>query len=435
MEWLESERCRHWDLARSLGIPATIPLREHVAATFTETSATYEQRERQVNPLAAPLSRAWAEIRSVEAKRGASPAVPAVLHEHYGNRCDMWVAGLVTPKEGTPGERAAQIASWLTWQIARDYISSVPALDTANAERAESLVDGLLELVERDDVLFVTAVPVAGLRLSAPSMDHEGVVIRPLTSEEITGLEAGSIGDYDRPAPLLAGQSVLVSVTTFRFERCLLAIKAACPKTKQPGSRRASAVVLAFQLLGFDLRGRGDAVTYTEPGPPLWGGGTTLRLADSGAGVRDFGAPDLKAVVELSDLIPKSVLDGPFTRPGIALHRFGSATCESSPGDAIIDFVTALEALLLSGQAELSFRLALYGSRYLTTDPTERRQVFDQLKSLYNLRSGLVHGQVADAGRIREHRTIARDLTGRLLVKALREGWPTPRQLEDLALS
>ena len=48
----------------------------------------------------------------------------------------------------------------------------------------------------------------------------------------------------------------------------------------------------------------------------------------------------------------------------------------------------------------------------------------------------LVHGtaRLRDAG-YDSFRQLARDLTSRLLVKALRERWPTPQQLDELVLT
>ncbi len=180
---------------------------------------------------------------------------------------------------------------------------------------------------------------------------------------------------------------------------------------------------------------RGEAATYTEPGPSLSDGGRTIRLP-SGGGTRDFTVADLRSVVELAALLPETASTGPESAKAIALHRFGTALREALPADAIIDFVTALEALLLRDDKELSYKLALRGARYVASDATERRQVFRDLRDLYNTRSGLLHGaaKLHDSG-YESLRQRARQLTSRLLVKALREGWPTPGQLDDLVLA
>jgi hypothetical protein len=191
--------------------------------------------------------------------------------------------------------------------------------------------------------------------------------------------------------------------------------------------------LLALQLLGFQPCGRGFATTYTEP-VVLWSGGQGFRLPENGE-TRDCHEKDIASAVELGKLIPEEVFTGPRRRAHVALHRFMLGAAEEQPADALIDYMIALEALLLPGQNELSFRLALYGAYYLGGTQAERRETFERLKTAYALRSTLVHGAgAADPQEIRRSRDDTRDLSQRMLSKALREGWPTDTQLRDLVL-
>jgi hypothetical protein len=320
------------------------------------------------------------------------------------------------------------------------YLSRLEALNKPDGQLAGLVIDGLLQLIEFDDVLFVTALPIAGLRTNADKLEFEGVTLRRLTNKEIGSLieDIGSICEPARPWRRSMNWSITMPWFKLHNERHMLIVKKRCSKTARLGSHRGPAVVLALQLLGFEPRGTGRAASYTEPGPSLWSGGLVISLADYGEGIRDFTEADLEDAVQLARQVPDEVFTGPKIPRGIALHRFRSAVCEPSPVDALIDYTIALEALLLPGmKEEASFRLALYGARYLEADLAERQQVFKELRTLYKTRSGFVHGTepLTDVEKFEALRKTARDLSGRLLVKALRQGWPTMEQFKHLALS
>ena len=64
----------------------------------------------------------------------------------------------------------------------------------------------------------------------------------------------------------------------------------------------------------------------------------------------------------------------------------------------MIDISIALEALLLSGigneeeRGNISYRFALHGARLPASDLVKRKQLFRKLKSVYSVRSKIVHG-------------------------------------------
>ena len=79
------------------------------------------------------------------------------------------------------------------------------------------------------------------------------------------------------------------------------------------------------------------------------------------------------------------------------MHRFTLGCGRVDQADRLIDFVVALEALLLPYDKEarnsnLSYRFSLHGAFFLAEAPLERRTVFEGLKKLYDTRSRLVHG-------------------------------------------
>lgn len=357
---------------------------------------------------------------------------PPILHEVYGIRCR--VSSIDFSNHGlTESDIARHTASELLSRAGRMYVACLKSLDEPDRELAERLSNGLIALVEGDDISLVTACPVGGLRLAADSLEADGITVRRLT-----GAELGRIGSF-MDDELITEQPLRGFRADITMERCAIIVRTKSPKLQQPSGNRADAFILALQLLGFEISGAGDAATYTEPGPTLLHGGRKIQLQENATEVRDFSVADLREAIELSDLILKEHFAHPTSGSGsVALHRFASAVCERHAADAVIDFVTALEALLLTDNGELSFRLALFGTRFLEVEASQRQKVFNELRQLYAVRSKLVHGdkkQWNDPAELPATRTLARSYCARMLVKALREGWPTSDSLRALALA
>ena len=443
LEWLELERVRYLRLAESLGLPPSTPVSERVASYVTETSMQCTARERHVSTFGAWGTEAGSILHLAD-RQESSLRPPSVLHDYYGDRCRVWtttVYGIARTLGVTEGDLPGPKDGPPVWLVALDlllrsrnaYLSELDSLVTPMTKAAADTVDGLLALMEGDRVWFVTTLAVGGLRVEGDGVEFGDVLVRPLTNEELGRLTA----PFDLDALTHPGVPPIARRTfEVTLERCLLLVRTRCPKTQQPQSQRAKSVVLALQLLGFELCGGGEAATYTEPGPSLMNGGQFIKLAERSKVVRSLSTAELRDAVELASLLPEDAFRGAEPK-SIALHRFGTAAAENAPADAIIDFVTALEALLVRDRQELSFRLAVRGARYLGVGAADRRTIFHQLRDLYGVRSGLVHGAAgtSDVGKLEAHRDVARDVTGRLLVKALGEGWPTDEQLLDIVLS
>ena len=124
----------------------------------------------------------------------------------------------------------------------------------------------------------------------------------------------------------------------------------------------------------------------------------------------------------------------------LALHRFYLGNGRINAVDAVLDFVIALESLLLpydedARHAELGYRFRLHGARYLARTRSERREISRQLASLYGLRSRLVHGSgYPAAAEIESGRASAETFGRQGLMRAVREGFPTDANFRDLIL-
>lgn len=91
---------------------------------------------------------------------------------------------------------------------------------------------------------------------------------------------------------------------------------------------------------------------------------------------------------------------------------------------------------LLSVDAELSRRLALYTALLLDGSPDEKADYFDKVKKAYTVRSRAVHGAGLKKPKLEEgYRTAGRILIG-LLAKCVELGRvPSPSELDHLAVS
>jgi hypothetical protein len=78
----------------------------------------------------------------------------------------------------------------------------------------------------------------------------------------------------------------------------------------------------------------------------------------------------------------------------VALRRFNFAYERERPEDKLIDYMIALEALLLGDQQELKYKLAMRGAALLGNSPDERKRIYDELGEAYNQRSKTVHGDI-----------------------------------------
>jgi hypothetical protein len=218
-------------------------------------------------------------------------------------------------------------------------------------------------------------------------------------------------------------------------ERWMLEVRTLHPKTEQPMTRKeAHRLILALQLLGFELHGKGRIGEQTRPNFSGATFGVPVRLPSRGS-TKTCSEDTLKAALELSRKIPEEAIIQPKKPQHVALHRFLLGAADESRADAIIDFVIALEGFLLSGikGEELRLRFSLYGSRFLSFDTAERKTLFLALRDMYDLRSKLVHGnEMPTSVELENGVKTARHLAERILTNGLQNHWPSPNELSEL---
>ncbi len=85
-----------------------------------------------------------------------------------------------------------------------------------------------------------------------------------------------------------------------------------------------------------------------------------------------------------------------------------------------VTLVTCLEALFCTGVSEIAFQLASRIAWFLSPDDVHKRtEIFEKVKSLYDLRSRIVHGEKYSVNKIEESQQDIVDLARRVLLKIL----------------
>jgi len=107
-------------------------------------------------------------------------------------------------------------------------------------------------------------------------------------------------------------------------------------------------------------------------------------------GTYSLASNEVKRLADLYSVV--KALDGPqFRRLKVAVLRF-DFSYDSALAYSPIDLMTALEALYLDNEPELTYKLAIRASYLLGDKPERRNDIFSTLKAAYYVRSKLVHG-------------------------------------------
>lgn len=319
-------------------------------------------------------------------------------------------------------------------RLALTYLIGLRTLEVADPEAVMHLADELDELIEQQTIRHTRQLAIEGIVVSSP-IEHRDVKLRPLTPAE-RGQYWLSRGEQqlNPPVPqtdfvvpheaIVITPSVLLEATTARKRSELV-----------DQSTLLNRIALAFYLRGFDIASTGVAVGFDRPMWATLGQAHGRALVDEKPilGVKPLSLAEFQGLVDLAYKMP-DFGPGEASNREVALYRalrgLGMHWAESG----FLDYVIALEAALLPGvSTELSYRFALYGALFLKD---ERNPVvtFDQLKNIYDVRSGLVHGSKVDFKK-RERATMdVPDIVKAVIYKAVAQGWPDRQQLNRSAL-
>jgi len=127
----------------------------------------------------------------------------------------------------------------------------------------------------------------------------------------------------------------------------------------------------------------------------------------------------------------------------LSLRRVCLGMSKADPGDAVIDYTVALEALFLQSAdvTEARRRFALHGAVYTARSAADRRRAYDDLAEIYGARSTLVHGVSPKESRAKKLparlpavRNRAAAISRIALRRALKFGWPKEADFTDALL-
>jgi hypothetical protein len=315
------------------------------------------------------------------------------------------------------------ILGWLT----EKYLCELDDPRCAVPEAANAVVDQVGRYL-RSEITKVAFLPLTGLVPATERVQVGYVTLRLLTESERTRLA--------EPMPDLLNLRLPPPMRRTQMGDHTAAIEIRMPiSLPADPENEAARVLLAFQLLGFTPATSDWIQTWEDPGPGLGVMWRPSLLPDNGQ-EKTVTATEVAEAVALSSLIPTGAVNSPKTVRDVALHRFSLGCSRQAFADRHIDFVIALEAVLLQGQKdELAFRFRTFGALFLSKPGESRREVAAQLKQLYEIRSSLVHGS-----KFPQHSVVVdaaprlRDLTAQALVKCLSQGWPTSQTFADQIL-
>lgn len=432
--WLESERAAMIALWESRGLSPTLERESPLGYREYSESENSCQVNVRFEPHKVVVSRAATPT-------GASPTF-AWAHRPPVRELAKWLNVPVANASDDEVDRLLESSSGdFVRRLCGDYLSSLADPTHGDLAAARRLVADYLEFLTGGSLTEVSCLVLAGLTPPASPVEAPAghVVLRALTAEEL--------GEFHHPRWLsddLTSRTVLpAALLAFKsfsmpMEGCLLTLRDSRPRGSQArNSSRLERTVLALQLLGFHPSGRGLWSQWIEPGPRSGHSPLPLELPTYPVGPEvDLASEDLVRACELATRVPERTFDRPKSRAELSLRRFVIAASQDDDSEAVIDYIIALEGLLLPGaQAELSFRFSLNGAHFIAEVSSERLETFRQLQALYQLRSKLVHGAGGlDDDERKQWRRTARSLARRGLLKAVESGWPTSEWFVEASL-
>lgn len=338
-----------------------------------------------------------------------------------------------SPWPDVSGTRAI-IASYLS-PLATHYLRSLPDPAVGNPELVKRLTCDLEELIAREIPAHSRQLAVSRI-LPEHAYAHRDVELRPLSP-----LERGAFLDLKgslRPFRPVPHSDLIVPATLSHVvPSALLTVTARTSHEPQEAAvDLLSRVALAFFLHGYELSSNGIMAGFDHPAWTIPGSSSQPFLISAKASTIDVpvSVDEFVAIVDLAYKTPSFRAES--SHQEVALSRLLRGCGLHWRESPFLDFAIALEAALLGGTdstSELAYKFSLYGALFLR-DALDPREAFEQLRTIYRVRSKLVHG-----GRIKDTERAkalagAPELASALIRRALESGWPEPTELDAVAL-
>lgn len=310
------------------------------------------------------------------------------------------------------------------------YLILLKRLDRGEPILAKRLIFDFEEFCDSDEINNLKQFTVTGLKPSA-RYSYRGVTIRALSREErgafyVARNNQGTMHEFDMEMvpPITFENFMPSSVVTVSSSRPGTVIQS-------DPSTFPLRLALALFLNGYEVSSTGDVISYDQPRWIYgWSSGEPFPVEEKANTVdKKLTKREFEKAVDLAYKIPDfSGKEG--NAKEIALFRVLKGCGKHWQESPFLDFVIALEAALLdSNKNELGYRFRLYGAIFLG-EQRNADETFKKLKSIYDLRSKLVHGSAIKPDDLRVATENAKELAIAIIRKAVESGWPDPKKLD-----
>lgn len=270
--------------------------------------------------------------------------------------------------------------------ILTSYLLLVESLEF-DEEIAKVIGDNFLNSLYLGKTKWSCFSVIRGLYGNFTSLElKKGLCIRRLSDEEINILIQGELDN---------GNKSLIEVDELPFNLYIVERQVSCSGAFFDISDVETEFDQLITTLRIIINEKVDRqTTYVRPKPlgQLSSSGfskssNTVRHVPS----RTCFLPEekLEIVKSLFDLIGSSSIPKGMK---VAIDRLNFASTRDRPEDKIIDLIIALESLYGDSQGAHTYKIALRCSKYLKTNLKDRKEIAEEIKKYYKVRSAFVHG-------------------------------------------
>jgi len=256
-----------------------------------------------------------------------------------------------------------------------------------NEQTFDQLFDELYRDIESPDIVVTELSPLVGIGIESDQIQIDSnMQLRQLSTDELEEwLNTETLVPLQPlPIPELLGLQCAVEVVYQKKRYSAFGSKDARERVIQ--------LITAMRLLTDESPRLAFTKTRTSslltPGFGTSWGPLVLRFGPSAMVNK---AQELALVA-----LYRKLGSGPnINKIGLAVTRWNSAADRLTEEDRLIDYWVALESLFVPDTTqELRYRTALRIAAFLGENGLERKQIYEQMKESYDLRSEIVHGRI-----------------------------------------
>jgi hypothetical protein len=309
------------------------------------------------------------------------------------------------------------------------HLGKILKLQSVSGSAANDFAAEVLKVATAGDMQYLVTLPIGGIKVAARiSTMHDNATFRPLTSAQ----QGDILVDWG-----LMSTNFGVTLPAAALDLKIVTQR----KAQNPDAREEiSKWLCAFLLCEYEITGYRAGVKSHPSWLLPFSMEAPLVLPLYASTWHNLTPSKIRKLAETVDRLARYSISDPRSERDLALHRFSSGAARTSRVDGILDFVIALESLLLpydedARRGDLGYRFRLHGAHYLSRVKSERPAIAKQLTDLYSLRSQLVHGgKYPNPNEINTGWDDAKRLARLGLYRAVTEGFPTAAQFKAMLL-